>query len=122
MSHPKLDRRALGLMLSHLANATVDEILAGAPRASTIEHAAYRIGVTGPPGAGKSTLVGRLAQTRAQNIRMGVLAIDPSSPKSGGPYWAIAQTKVCTSMGRHLYSSDDSIKTGGVNALGFTST
>lgn len=43
------------------------------------------IGVTGPPGAGKSTLVSRLvAHWRAQGRRVAVLAVDPSSPFSGG--------------------------------------
>ena len=43
------------------------------------------IGVTGPPGVGKSTLVGRLAKIyQEQNHRVGILAVDPSSPISGG--------------------------------------
>jgi len=58
---------------------------------------AYLIGVTGPPGAGKSTLVDRLTTTLRQNPpeglrgsdavsppRVGVLAVDPTSPFSGG--------------------------------------
>ncbi|QHE88695.1 methylmalonyl Co-A mutase-associated GTPase MeaB [Hydrogenophaga sp. BPS33] len=46
---------------------------------------ARRIGLTGAPGAGKSTLAGHLALHRARGgHRMGVLAVDPSSPKSGG--------------------------------------
>jgi len=43
------------------------------------------IGVTGPPGAGKSTLVDRLAQHyRKSGERVGILAVDPTSPFSGG--------------------------------------
>ena len=43
------------------------------------------IGITGPPGAGKSTLVNRLVQHYRENDRrVAVLAVDPSSPFSGG--------------------------------------
>ena len=43
------------------------------------------IGVTGPPGAGKSTLVGSLIrELRRRELSVGVLAVDPSSPFSGG--------------------------------------
>jgi len=45
----------------------------------------YLIGVTGPPGAGKSTLVDRLtAATRAANETLGVICVDPTSPFTGG--------------------------------------
>lgn len=45
----------------------------------------YIIGVTGNPGAGKSTLVDALISAyRAQDLRVGVVAVDPSSPFSGG--------------------------------------
>ena len=46
---------------------------------------AYLVGVTGPPGAGKSTLVDRLtAAIRATSRTVGVVAVDPTSPFSGG--------------------------------------
>jgi LAO/AO transport system kinase len=45
----------------------------------------HRIGVTGPPGAGKSTLVERLITGyRARSLRIAVVAVDPTSPFSGG--------------------------------------
>ena len=46
---------------------------------------AHVIGVTGSPGAGKSSLIDRLVGTlRAEDLRVGVIAVDPSSPFSGG--------------------------------------
>jgi GTPase len=43
------------------------------------------VGVTGPPGAGKSTLVDRMtARLRAQGRTVGIVAVDPTSPFSGG--------------------------------------
>ena len=46
---------------------------------------AYLTGVTGAPGTGKSTLVDRLAADyRTRNDRVGIVAVDPSSPYSGG--------------------------------------
>jgi len=45
----------------------------------------YLVGVTGPPGAGKSTLVDRMtAELRAAGKTVGVIAVDPTSPFSGG--------------------------------------
>ena len=46
---------------------------------------ALRIGVTGPPGAGKSTLVDQMIRLlRAEGQTVGVVAVDPSSPYTGG--------------------------------------
>jgi LAO/AO transport system kinase len=46
---------------------------------------AYLVGVTGPPGAGKSTLVDRLtSEIRRQGQTVGVIAVDPTSPFTGG--------------------------------------
>ena len=46
---------------------------------------AHIIGVTGPPGGGKSTLVDRLAaELRRRGKTIGIVAVDPSSPFSGG--------------------------------------
>jgi LAO/AO transport system kinase len=63
----------------------------GAAGADLIRHIfartgrAYLIGVTGPPGAGKSTLVDRLTTgIRAEGRTIGIVAVDPTSPFTGG--------------------------------------
>ncbi len=60
-----------------------DEILASLD--DSLVDQAMVLGLTGPPGAGKSTLTNRIiSYYRSQGRRVGVIAIDPSSPISGG--------------------------------------
>ncbi|MEK7860226.1 MAG: methylmalonyl Co-A mutase-associated GTPase MeaB, partial [Chloroflexota bacterium] len=78
------DKRALARLLSVVENdgAGAAEILRETfPQTGR----ALVLGVTGPPGGGKSTLVSRMvAAYRARVARVAVVAVDPSSPFSGG--------------------------------------
>lgn len=77
-------RLALSKIISHIENdgEQVRELL---PILYAKARNAYKIGLTGPPGAGKSTLVDKLAELYAQGDRqVGVIAVDPSSPFTGG--------------------------------------
>jgi LAO/AO transport system ATPase len=100
--HPMLaplaagDRRAIARAISAIENgaAAAEEIAAAiAPRLGR----AHVIGITGAPGAGKSTLIDALlGELIRRGRRIGVVAVDPSSPLSGG---AVLGDRV--RMGRH---------------------
>jgi LAO/AO transport system kinase len=83
LTEKPLDRHALGQALTRLANASASDLIK-IPQRSAVPSAAHRIGLTGAPGVGKSTLAGHLALHRSPGRRIGILAIDPSSPRSGG--------------------------------------
>lgn len=78
------DKRALARLMTYVDNRHSDllELMA-----TIHKHAgrASRLGITGPPGAGKSSLVDKLiGRFRHEGKKVGVVAIDPSSPFSGG--------------------------------------
>ena len=78
------ERLAIGRLISLVEDGTPE-----LGRIMTMIHphtgSAYTIGITGAPGAGKSTLTEKVvARARAAGHKVGVLAIDPSSPFSGG--------------------------------------
>jgi LAO/AO transport system kinase len=78
------DRRAIARMLTHVENEREG---AEQALASLFPHTgrAWVIGITGAPGTGKSTLVTEIAKRyRAQNQQVGILAVDPTSPFTGG--------------------------------------
>lgn len=78
------DRRALSRLVSIVENGGDDARRALARLYQYTGHA-HIIGVTGPPGAGKSTLVNELALAyRRRGQSVAVLAVDPTSPFSGG--------------------------------------
>lgn len=76
------------------ASRAISLIVDEAPDAAELQKAffaksgsAQKIGVCGPPGAGKSTLTGRLIKHyRGLKLKVGVLAVDPSSPITGGAF------------------------------------
>ena len=74
------NRRELSRLLTHLEKGLKLNLPENAPpRKSTV------LGITGPPGVGKSTLIGRIINYwKERNQNVAVLAIDPSSPRSGG--------------------------------------
>ena len=70
------DRRSLGKILTKIESGFEPNISVQKP---------WTLGVTGPPGAGKSTLIGALiSRWIKKGEKIAVLAVDPSSPKSGG--------------------------------------
>ena len=78
------DRRAVARAISAVENETADAPAIRAALASRHGHARI-VGVTGPPGAGKSTLVNALIGGFLRRGKtVGVVAVDPSSPVSGG--------------------------------------
>lgn len=71
---------ALARAISQIENSPPWQVALPAPT-----RPVHVVGITGPPGAGKSTLTGRLIESHAKaGARVAVLAIDPSSPISGG--------------------------------------
>ena len=74
------NRRDLSRLLTHLEKGMKLNLPEDSPpRKSSV------MGITGPPGVGKSSLIGRIiSYWKSRNQNVAVLAIDPSSPRSGG--------------------------------------
>ena len=71
------DRRSLSMLISVISES--------GDQPSINSTTSWILGVTGPPGSGKSTLIGQLVRTWASSgERVAVLALDPTSPLSGG--------------------------------------
>jgi len=80
----KGDRRALSRLLTVVEEQS-DEAFAILEKVWPLTGKAITVGITGPAGAGKSTLIDQLVTLlRSEKKKVGVVAIDPSSPFSGG--------------------------------------
>ncbi len=80
----KGDLRAAGRLMSR-AEAGLDEVRPVLGKIYKAAGRAHIVGLTGVPGSGKSTLVSKLVEAiREDGRRIGVIAVDPSSPFSGG--------------------------------------
>jgi LAO/AO transport system kinase len=105
------DRRAAGRLISAIEDdaSSVEQIMRGLyPNTGR----AYTVGITGPPGSGKSTLVDELIRVlRADGLLVGVVAVDPNSPFTGG---AILGDRI--RMMRH--ASDDGVFIRSMGARG----
>lgn len=78
----KGDKRLIAQLISFVENARTTE---KQEQLFRYTGSAYHVGVTGPPGAGKSTLVNAIAKSLlGQSKKLGIIAVDPTSPFSGG--------------------------------------
>jgi len=110
------DTRAAGRLITRAESGAAEarEALA------QVYHRAGRshiVGITGVPGSGKSTLVGRLARLlRDRGEKVGIVAVDPSSPYSGGAILGdrIRMTELATDPGIFIRSMATRGATGGM--------
>lgn len=97
------DRRAIAKAITLIENdspGTAELFRALAPKGGR----AYRVGITGPPGAGKSTITSELTKAlRAQNKTVGIIAIDPTSPFTGGALLGDRIRMQAVSMDKGVY-------------------
>jgi LAO/AO transport system kinase len=107
---------AIGRLISR-AEAGAHEARDALAQAYRSAGGAHTIGITGVPGSGKSTLVAKLVRAlRVTGVRVAVLAIDPSSPYTGGSILGdrIRMTDLVTDPGVYIRSMATHGATGGM--------
>lgn len=77
------ERRALARIITLVENET-EEGIELLNEIYSYKSEGYRVGITGPPGVGKSTTVNALLSHYSKNDEIGIIAVDPSSPFTGG--------------------------------------
>lgn len=110
------DPTAIARLISR-AEAGAAEVRPALARIYRLAGRAHIVGITGVPGSGKSTLVGKLAQKlRARSMRVGIVAIDPSSPYSGGAILGdrVRMSELATDSGIYIRSMATRGATGGI--------
>ncbi len=110
------DVRAAGRLMSR-AESGVDEARPALAEIYRLAGRAHVIGLTGVPGSGKSTLVAKLTQAlRARGEKVGIVAVDPSSPYSGGAILGdrIRMTELANDPGVFIRSMATRGATGGM--------
>jgi LAO/AO transport system kinase len=100
------DKRAAAKLISMIEDREPEaaDILRALHRHTGTAHV---VGFTGPPGAGKSSLISRLVHTmRAEGTKVGVIAVDPTSPFTGGALLGdrVRMTDVATDEGVFIRS------------------
>jgi LAO/AO transport system kinase len=110
------DTRAVGRLITR-AEAGADEARTALAEIYHRAGRAHVVGITGVPGSGKSTLVGKLARLlRDRGGKVGIVAVDPSSPYSGGAILGdrIRMTELASDPGVYIRSMATRGATGGM--------
>lgn len=110
------DTRAIGRLITR-AESGADEARAALAQIYHRAGKSHVVGITGVPGSGKSTLVGKLARLlRDRGEKVGIVAVDPSSPYSGGAILGdrIRMTELANDPGVYIRSMATRGATGGM--------